>query len=104
MADQVTVDPQALTASSGVAKTLAEEVDQPVKDALTSATTAAGQLTGWSIAAGLGKLGTDWKAPLDALKKRLTDTGTNLQASATAHAHNEQATADAWKQPQKAAQ
>ncbi|MFJ9844589.1 hypothetical protein ACIRYZ_29895 [Kitasatospora sp. NPDC101155] len=103
MADTVTVDPQALTASSGVAKNLAEEAAKPVQDALSSATTASGQLTGWSIAAGLGKLGSDWAAPLDALRKRLTDTSANLQTNADAHTHNEQATAGAWSQ-QKAAQ
>ncbi|MDH6703544.1 hypothetical protein P3T27_000225 [Kitasatospora sp. MAA19] len=103
MADTVTVDPQALIASSGVAKNLAEEVAKPVKDALTSATTASGQLAGWSIAQGLGKIGSDWTAPLDALRKRLSDTSANLQANADAHAHNEQATAGAWSQ-QKAAQ
>ncbi|MFI6845647.1 hypothetical protein ACIBJD_13480 [Kitasatospora sp. NPDC050467] len=56
MAD-VSVVPQELHASAQVARTLAEEFGKPIQAALTSATTTSGQLTGWSVAGGLGLLG-----------------------------------------------
>ncbi|WP_406096267.1 hypothetical protein [Kitasatospora purpeofusca] len=97
MAD-VNVVVQGLHASAQVAKGLAEELGTPVQAALTSATTTSGQLAGWSISAGLGHLGSSWSAPLSALQQRIVATGTNLDANATAHSHNEQAGAGVWNQ------
>ncbi|MEU6234362.1 hypothetical protein [Kitasatospora sp. NPDC047058] len=85
-----------------MASTLAEELASPVQNALSSATTASGQLVGWSIAGGLGQLGSGWATPLGTLRQRLTDTATNLRSNAAAHAHNEQAIAGAWSQAQGA--
>ncbi|MER5353381.1 hypothetical protein ABT093_23980 [Kitasatospora sp. NPDC002551] len=97
MAD-VNVVPQELHASAQVAKGLAEELGAPVQAALTSATTVSGQLAGWSVAGGLGHLGSSWSAPLAALQQRIVATGTNLDANAAAHGHTEQVTAGVWKQ------
>ncbi|TYC66270.1 hypothetical protein EH183_43255 [Streptomyces sp. CB01881] len=87
-----------------MAKALAEEFAKPVQTALTSATTTSGQLAGWSVAGGLGQLGSSWAAPLAALQQRITATATNLDANADAHSHNEQAVAGAWSQQQGAKQ
>ncbi|MEV0194116.1 hypothetical protein AB0I39_37045 [Kitasatospora purpeofusca] len=97
MAD-VKVVVQELRASAQVAKGLAEEFGAPLQPALTSATTVSGQLVGWSVAVGLGHLGTSWSAPLATLQQRIASTGTNLDANAAAHSHDEQATADVWSQ------
>ncbi|WP_030395549.1 hypothetical protein [Kitasatospora purpeofusca] len=97
MAD-VKVVVQGLHASAQVAKGLAEELRTPVQAALTSATTTSGQLVGWSIAAGLGQLGSSWSAPLSALQQRIVATGSNLDANATAHNQNELTAAGVWSQ------
>lgn len=97
MAD-VKVVPQELHASAQVAKGLAEELGKPVQAALASASTTGGQLAGWSICGGLGQLGSSWSAPLAALQQRIVATGTNLDANADAHSHNEQAVTGAWSQ------
>ncbi|MEV7783185.1 hypothetical protein [Kitasatospora sp. NPDC088351] len=101
MAD-VSVVPQELHASAQVAKSLAEELAKPVQAALAAATAASGQLAGWSVAGGLGQLGSGWAAPLAALGQRIAATGANLDASAEAHSHNEQAVAGSWSQAQGA--
>ncbi|AUY53642.1 hypothetical protein C2142_37885 [Streptomyces sp. CB01881] len=85
-----------LRASAGIAKGLGEELDAPVRSATTTSETVAGQLTGWSIAGGLGQLGNGWSKPLADLRQRLADTAANLNANAAAHEHNERAVAGAW--------
>ncbi|MFE2728408.1 hypothetical protein [Kitasatospora sp. NPDC059327] len=89
---------QELHASAQVVRGLAEELGTPVQAALTSAATTSGQLAGWSVAAGVGQLGSGWSAPLAALQQRIAATGTNLDANADAHGHNEQAVAGGWSQ------
>ncbi|MER6363305.1 hypothetical protein [Kitasatospora sp. NPDC001527] len=101
MAD-VTINTGELSASANLASALAQEFAKPVQTALTAATTASGQLAGWSIAGGLRQLGNDWAAPLGALRQRLADTAANLHANAASHASNEQAVARAWSAPQGA--
>lgn len=92
----MTVAPTDLRASAGLAGTLSEELDSPIRNAVETSSTVSGRLAGWSIANGLGQLGTGWAAPLGTLKQRLADTATSLNANADAHTRNEQATADGW--------
>ncbi|WP_030247063.1 hypothetical protein [Streptomyces sp. NRRL S-350] len=99
---KVIVKPADLRASAGIAKSLGEEFGTPVQNALNTSSTVAGQLTGWSIAGGLGQLGTGWSQPLGVLQQRLASTATNLNANAAAHEHNDSAVAGAWATPQKA--
>ncbi|MER6400536.1 hypothetical protein ABT263_31510 [Kitasatospora sp. NPDC001603] len=102
MADDVAISPSELDTSANVAAVLAEELTEPSRTALTAATTASGQLAGWSVASGLGLLGSGWAGPLGTLRQRLTDTAANLHANAAAHLHNEQAVAGAWSATQGA--
>ncbi|MFJ9951241.1 hypothetical protein [Kitasatospora sp. NPDC091207] len=102
MADDVAISPGELDASANVASVLAEELAGPIRTALTAATTTAGQLAGWSVAGGLGHLGSGWSAPLGTLRQRLTDTAANLHANAAAHTRNEQAIAGAWNRAEEA--
>ncbi|MFF2957274.1 hypothetical protein ACFVVU_38810 [Kitasatospora sp. NPDC057965] len=89
-----------LRASAGIAKGLGEELDAPVRIAVTTSETVAGQLTGWSIAGGLGQLGSGWSKPLADLRRRLADTATNLDANAAAHEATERAVAGTLAAPQ----
>ncbi|WP_405007857.1 hypothetical protein OHV13_30700 [Kitasatospora purpeofusca] len=93
--DKVVVKPADLRASGGVARGLGEELKAPVQNALTTSETVAGQLTGWSIAGGLGQLGTGWSKPLADLRQRFADTAANLDANAAAHEATERAVAGA---------
>ncbi|MGW4896944.1 hypothetical protein ACWEQL_32505 [Kitasatospora sp. NPDC004240] len=97
MAD-IKVVARELRASAGLAHALAEGLDEPVKAALTAATTAAGQLTGWSVAAGVERLGTGWAGPLGGIRTRLADTGTKLETNAAGHERNEHNVAGAWRE------
>ncbi|MFI2611652.1 hypothetical protein [Kitasatospora sp. NPDC018619] len=93
---RIVVQPTDLRASAGIAKALSDELDKPVQSALTTSTTVSTRLTGWSISAGLGQLGTGWAKPLGDLRQRLVDTASNLNANAAAHEHREQAIAGSW--------
>ncbi|MFJ8433920.1 hypothetical protein ACIQ9P_21730 [Kitasatospora sp. NPDC094019] len=84
---KVAVQPTDLRASAGVAKGLGAELGTPVQQAVTTSETVAGQLAGWSIAGGLGQLGSGWSKPLGDLRQRLADTSANLEANAAAHQH-----------------
>ncbi|AUY50683.1 hypothetical protein [Streptomyces sp. CB01881] len=101
-AGKVVIQPADLRASAGIVKSLGEELGAPVQNAVNTSTTASGQLTGWSIAGGLGQLGSGWAKPLGALRQRLADTASNLNANADAHAHNDQAVAGGWAAQQAA--
>ncbi|MFJ4793759.1 hypothetical protein [Kitasatospora purpeofusca] len=90
---KVVVRPADLRASGGVARGLGEELKAPVQNAVTTSETVAGQLTGWSIAGGLGQLGTGWSKPLADLRQRFADTAANLDANAAAHEGTERAIA-----------
>ncbi|MFF8772479.1 hypothetical protein [Kitasatospora sp. NPDC015120] len=97
MADNVTgtvaVKAADLRASADIANGLGEELDAPVRSAVTTSESVAGQLTGWSIAGGLGQLGRGWSKPLAGMRQRFADTAANLNANAAAHEQTERAVA-----------
>ncbi|MGW4895324.1 hypothetical protein ACWEQL_24095 [Kitasatospora sp. NPDC004240] len=103
MADHIAISPGELDISAGVATALAAELAAPVGAALSATAAASGQLAGWSIAGGLGQVGTGWAAPLGAVRQRLTDTATHLRANASAYARNERAVAGVWSMMRGAA-
>ncbi|MFJ4672741.1 hypothetical protein [Kitasatospora purpeofusca] len=92
---RVVVKAADLRASAGIAKGLGEELKAPVQNAVTTSESVAGQLTGWSIAGGLGQLGSGWAKPLADVRQRLADTAANLDANAAAHENTERAVAGA---------
>lgn len=91
------IDTDEMTASAGIVRGIGEEIGAPVETALGTASSAAGQLVGWSLASGLEHLADGWTAPLAALRRRLADTASNLEATVQNHQWNDQAIADTWK-------
>ncbi|MEE1821626.1 hypothetical protein PUR61_05360 [Streptomyces sp. BE20] len=90
------VNPGEIDMSAGVARTIGEDLRKPCQAAVTASQTAAGQLTGWSVAARLGRVAGEWAPVLTGVSGRLKQTGDNLAATAQAYKGNENAVASVW--------
>ncbi|MFB7948009.1 hypothetical protein ACFC6L_24185 [Kitasatospora phosalacinea] len=99
MNEQVRVDPQELRASAAAARDIGEEFRPPAGSATAAGRAAGGELAGWSIGAGLGRLADGWAPVLDTLAERLVGTAAALEATALGHEGNDRRIADAWRLP-----
>ncbi|MGW4896240.1 hypothetical protein ACWEQL_28900 [Kitasatospora sp. NPDC004240] len=97
MSDQIRVDPQELYTSGGVARAISSELVAPVDSVVTATRTAAGHLTGWSVAQGLGRLVEGWAPVLTHTRERFVKTAENLEDTAKGHAWNEESITEAWQ-------
>ncbi|KOV13319.1 hypothetical protein ADK60_29950 [Streptomyces sp. XY431] len=82
--------------SAGAAKAIGEDLRKPCQAAVSASQSVAGQLTGWSVAARLGRVAGEWAPVLTGVSDRLKQTGDNLTATAQAYKDNENAVADVW--------
>ncbi|MCX5210718.1 hypothetical protein OG689_15720 [Kitasatospora sp. NBC_00240] len=85
-----------MKAAAKAAREIGEDLGKPVDAAIRSASTAAGQMTGWFLARSLDHLAGGWVQPLSALRQLLADTAANLDITVENHQWNDKAIADSW--------
>ncbi|TQF04926.1 hypothetical protein E6W39_25195 [Kitasatospora acidiphila] len=82
-----------LRASAGMERGIGDDLATPISTAVTSASTAAGKLTGWSLSGAVQTLADGWKSPLGTMRQRVIDTASNLDTCAQNHEQNDRAVA-----------
>ncbi|MER7757211.1 hypothetical protein [Kitasatospora sp. NPDC097643] len=90
------VNPAEIYQSAGAARAIGEDFAKPTEAAVSASHKAAGQLTGWSVAARLEKIAGDWAPVLASVHDRLNKTADNLTTTAQTYTNNENANTDVW--------